>query len=166
LPKQPWTVIATYDEDGTQFYAVVEARGAAEALRQAKLKADGIVLWSAAAIFEGKVKPVDLSNIADVVPLRGHGHEIEVTLIRVARRRVVIPARCPKCRRDLSRARSMIETYFTENSWAVHLAHDGKSVEHDRDGGTRGAASPAHELVQLACSSCSKLIWEGKHVEA
>lgn len=165
MPKQAWTVVATYDEDGERFYAVVEAKDPADAITLAKRKADGIVLWSGASIFKGSLTPVDIDGMDDVVPIRGKGHEIEVTLVRIAKRKVHVPSRCPKCKRDLSRARSLIETFWTESTWAMHLSRDGRSLEHDRDGGARGTGGENLGLIALACSGCSKTIWEGKHVD-
>jgi hypothetical protein len=163
MPKKPWTVVAAYDEDGEPFYAVVEAHDENEALARAKRQADSIIIGI--QVFEGRHEPVNLSAVDKVVPIRGRGHEIEVTLVRVTRRKVHVPSRCPKCKRDLTRARALTETFLTEGSWAMHLSHDGRTLEHDRDGGVRGSNGTELDLVRLACSGCSKVIWEGKHVE-
>lgn len=164
MPKRPWTVVAAYDEDGEPFYTVVEANDETEALSRAKRQADSIIIGI--QVFEGKHKPVNLDKMDNIAPIRGKGHEIEVTLVRVTRRKVHIPSRCPKCKRDLSRARSLIETFMTESSWAMHLSHDGRTLEHDRDGGARGTGGAVLDLIQLTCSGCNKPIWEGKHVES
>ena len=166
MAKRPWTVVAAYDEDGEPFYAVVEASDKTEALARAKRQADTIIIGI--QVFEGKHKPVSLDSLDDITPIRGKGHEVEVTIVRVAKRRVHIPSRCPKCKRDLSRARALVETFLTEGTWAVHLAHDGRTLEHDRAGGRRGVVGDAkaeYALVRLTCSGCSMAIWEGKHVE-
>lgn len=163
MAKQWWTVFAVYDDNEQPYIEHVEAKDKAEARSKALRKADGVILI--AGIAPGKIVDADVDGLDNVVPIRGKKHEIEVTHVRVSRRKFMIPGRCPKCKKDLRRANAMIETYLSTHRWAGHLSHDGKHFAPERDYAASIVADGAFALVMLVCSECKHIIWDGLHAD-
>jgi uncharacterized protein with PIN domain len=99
-----------------------------------------------------------------VVPIRGKGHAIEVAHVRIAPRQLIIPGRCPKCKKDLRRANALVETYLTAHQWKAHLSHNDKDLSSERDGAPSRVPKQVIDAVRLECSSCDSMIWDGIHV--
>jgi len=157
-----WTVFAVYDDTEQPFIEYVEAKDKAEARSKALRKANGVILI--AGIAPGRISNADVDDLDNVVPIRGKGHAIEVTHVRVTRRKIVVPGRCPKCKQDLRRANALIETMLDPYQWPAHLSWNGKDVSHERDG-KRASVPTSIEFVALHCMKCGHAIWEGLHGE-
>ncbi len=163
MGKQWWTVIGIYDDNEQSYIEYVEAKDKLDAKSKALRKADGPLII--AAIAPGKITDADIDGLDNVVPIRGKKHEIEVTNVRISRRRFLIPGRCPKCKKDLRRAGAMVETFLSSHHWPGHLASDGKTFAHERDFSATPVADGTFERVILACSDCKHLIWDGLHAD-
>lgn len=160
--KQWFTVFAVYDDNEQPWTESFEAKDVAEARSKALRKADGVILI--AGIVLGKVTPVDIDGLDNIVPIRGKGHAIEVTHVRISKRKFVIPGRCPGCKKDLRRANAMIESFLMGRTWPAHLSHNGKDLVPERDVITRhGHIGPSYDIVKLTCSDCRHVVWEGLH---
>jgi hypothetical protein len=158
-----WTVFGVYDEDESPLYEFIEAKDKAEAKSRILRKVDSVVLI--AGIAPGKVTGAEIDELDNVVPIRGKHHEIEVTHVRVTRRKFLIPGRCPGCKRDLRRAGAMREIFLREREWRGHLSHDSKHYVHERDIVSRTENGATHGAARLACAECNHVIWEGLHVD-
>jgi len=155
-----FTVFAVYDDNEQPYIEFVEAKDKQEARSKALRKADGVILI--AGIAPGKVEDADVEGLDNVVPIRGKEHAIEVTHVRITKRKVVLPGHCPACRHDFRRARSIAESFLMPALWPAHLSHNGKDLTHERDAHQvrDGAVIP---LVTLSCGNCGHKIWEGMH---
>lgn len=167
MANKMWTVYAVYLHDQNEiepYSKVVEAKTPEEA--EAKVKADAEystkVLW----IFPGKeLKPI-VAGTTNVVPIRGKKHEIEVTNVRIAKRKFFIPGRCPDCKKDLRRPGAMIEKFIEVRTWAGHLSHNHKDFVHERDYRVPlGADKNIFDMVMLVCNDCKHVIWDGLHAD-
>lgn len=162
--KQWWTVSAVYDDNEQSYVEHFEAKTWQDAWKKALHKADGIIRKS--AIFAGKLDAVDFVDFGEalsVVPIRGKTHCIEVARVSVAMQQIVIPGRCPQCRKDLRRPRALVETYLTTHQWHAHLDHDDKALSSERDGALH-VEKRIIDVVRLTCTSCEASIWDGLHV--
>lgn len=167
MANKTWTVFAIYLHDQyeiEQYSKVVEAKTHEEA--EAKVKASAEystrVLW----IVQGKDQKYIEAGATNVVPIRGKKHEIDVTHVRVARRKFFIPGRCPNCKKDLRRPCSMIEKFVEVRTWAGHLSHNHKDFIHERDYRTRlDQDYSVFDTVMLLCSDCRHVLWDGLHAD-
>jgi hypothetical protein len=160
--KQWWTVSAFYDDNGQPYVDHFEAKTWQEAWKKALHKADGIIRKT--GVFEGKLNAVDSDEEDGVVPIRGKAHAIEVAHVRITPRQLIIPARCPKCKKDLRRANSIVETYLTAHQWKAHLSHNDKDLSSERDGAYGRIPKQVIDAARLECSACDSMIWDGFHV--
>jgi hypothetical protein len=161
-PKQWWTVFAVYDDNEQPYIEFVQADDKKDARSKALRKADGVILI--AGIAPGKIQDADVEGLDNVVPIRGKDHAIEVAHVRVTKRNMVIPARCPKCKVDLRRAASIVETMLDTRQWMAHLSSNGKDVTGERSQGKHHRAETI-DLVALHCAQCGHGIWEGLHAD-
>ena len=140
--------------------AVVQADDKKDARSKALRKADGVILI--AGIAPGRIEDADVDGMDKVVPIRGKEHAIEVTHVRTTKRKIVVPGRCPKCKVDLRRAASLVETMLDTRQWLAHLSSNGKDVTGERAQGKHHRAETI-EFVALDCAACGHGIWEGLH---
>lgn len=161
--KQWWTVFAVYDDNEQSYVDHFEAKTWQEARSKALRKADAVILI--AGIVPGKVDSVDVDSVENVVPIRGKGHAIEVAHVRISTRQLVVPARCPKCKKDLRRANAIVETYLTAHLWKAHLSHNDKDLSGERDGAMNRVPKQVIDAARLECGACSTTIWDGFHVD-
>jgi hypothetical protein len=159
--KQWWTVSAVYDDNEQSYVDHFEASTWQDAWKKALHKADGVIRKS--AIFAGKLEAVDFDAADSVVPIRGKAHRIEVVRVNIVTQHVLIPGRCPHCKKDLRRPRALVETYFITHQWLAHLAHDDTALSSERDG-TRQHINEAINAARLTCAACNTHIWDGLHV--
>lgn len=160
--KQWWTVFAVYDDNEQPYIEYVEAKDKQDARSKALRKADGVILI--AGIAPGKIEDADVEGLDNVVPIRGKAHAIDVTHIRITKRQIVVPGRCPGCKHDLRRANALVETMLDPRQWLAHLAPNGKDVCGERMQG-KHARGETIEFVALHCANCGHAIWEGRHGE-
>lgn len=167
--KQWWTCIGQYQyghsvEDTGPYSVMVEAKDRPEARTKALDKAEYTAnIWF---ILPGKVKGISVEDLDNVMPIRGKKHEIEVTHVRIARRKFFIPGRCPGCKKDLRRANAMLEKYVVVKTWAGHLSHNNKDFVHERDFvHLRERIDNTFNTVMLLCSDCKHVIWDGLHAD-
>jgi hypothetical protein len=160
--KQWWTVFAVYDDNEEPYIEFVQADDKKEARSKALRKADGVILI--AGIAPGKIQDADVEGLDNVVPIRGKEHAIEVSHVRITKRSIVVPGRCPKCKVDLRRAAAIVETILDSRKWLAHLSSNGKDVTSERAQGKHAPAS-FYEFVNLDCASCGHAIWEGLHAD-
>lgn len=158
--KQWWTVFAVYDDDEEPFIAFVQADDKTEARSKALRKADGVILI--AGIAPGKIQDATVEGLDNVVPIRGKEHAIEVTQVRVTKRRFVVPGTCPQCKHNLRRAGAIVESMLDSRKWLAHLAANGKDVCGERDQGKHERGITI-EFVALHCAKCGFALWEGLH---
>lgn len=156
--KQWWTVFAVYDDNQEPYIEFVEAKDKAEARAKALRAADGIILI--AGIAPGKIPDADVNDLDNVVPIRGKGHAIDVSLVRVTTRKVTLPGRCPECRADLRRSGAMIETFLSGHKWPAHLSWNGKDLSPERDGKKTNVAFDV-DCAVIACAKCNHKVWNG-----
>jgi hypothetical protein len=160
--KTWWTVHATYDDNAESYLGHFEARtwedAQSKALRSVESPICGI------AVFPGKIQAVNIDD-KNVVPIRGKGHAIEVTHVRISTRQLIIPARCPKCKKDLRRANAIVETYLTAHQWRAHLSHNEKDLSGERDGALARVPKQVIDTARLECGACGAMIWDGFHVD-
>lgn len=161
--KQWWTVFAVYDDNEQSYVDHFEAKTWQEARSKALRKADAVILI--AGIVPGKVDAVDVDSAENVVPIRGKAHAIEVAHVRIATRKIVIPGRCAKCKKDLRRASAIVETYLVAHQWKAHLSHNDKDISGERDGAIGRDKEQVIDAVRLECGSCGAMIWDGFHVD-
>jgi hypothetical protein len=161
--KQWWTVSAVYDDNEQSYVDHFEAKTWQDAWKKALHKADGVIRKS--AIFAGKLNAVDFDEANSVVPIRGKAHTIEVANVRITARHVVVPGRCPKCKKDLRRANALVETYLVAHQWRAHLSHNEQDISGERDGAIGRDDAKIIDAARLACSACGALIWDGFHVD-
>jgi|HubBroStandDraft_6_1064221.scaffolds.fasta_scaffold430565_2 hypothetical protein len=160
--KQWWTVFAVYDENEEPYIKFVQADDKAEARSKALRQADGVILI--AGIAPGRVQDADVEGLDNVVPIRGKEHAIEVTHVRVTKRKIVVPGHCPKCKTNLRRAGAIIETLLDKRTWLSHLSSNGKDIVGEKVGSKTSDALVA-ELVTLDCAQCHHVFWEGLHAD-
>ena len=167
MANKQWTVYAVYIHDQNEiepYSKVIEAKTPEEAEAKTKAQADYVtkVLW----IMPGKEQKLIVAGHTNVVPIRGKKHEIEVTNVRIARRRFYIPGRCPGCKKDLRRPHAMFEKYVEVKTWAGHLAHNSKDFIHERDFvHLRERNNHIFDMVMLICRDCDHVIWDGLHAD-
>lgn len=162
--KRWWTVFAVYDDNQQPYITHVEARDKADARSKALRAVDAVILI--AGIAPGRILGANVDDLDEVVPIRGKRHEIEVTHARISKRTLLLPGRCPGCKKDLRRAGAMRERFLTSRSWAGHLSHDGKHFAHERDLViTHGAQEGVFNLVMITCTACHHVIWDGLHAD-
>lgn len=156
--KEWWTVFAVYDDNQEPYIEYVQAKDKADARSKALQKADGVILI--AGIAQGKILDADVNDLDNIVPIRGKGHAVDVTLVRITSRKLVIPGRCPQCRADLRRSGALHETMLNASRWSAHLSWNGKDLSAERDG-ARSPVGKAIECVGITCTKCSHNIWNG-----
>lgn len=159
IKKQWWTVVSVYDDSDEEFLAHAEAKTAQAAVAIALQQAEG-VLRGKPTVFEGRHSPVRLND--DVVPIRGKGHEIEVTHVRITHRKMVIPGRCAKCKHDFRKAEALREQFLVGRTQSGHLLHNNKDFVPDRYSGV-GEGPARWTLAALWCGKCLHPVWEGIH---
>lgn len=163
MSKKPWwTVFAVYDDNEQPYIDYVQADDKKEARTKALRKADGVILI--AGIAPGKITDADPEGFDNVVPIRGKQHAIEVSHVRITKRKIVVPGTCPKCKHDLRRAAAIIETMLDTRKWMAHLSSNSKDVVGERSQGKHHTTT-AFEYVDLHCASCGYALWEGLHVD-
>lgn len=160
--KEWWTVFAVYDDSEEPYIAHVQAEDKADARSKALRKADGVILI--AGIAPGRIRDAGVEGLDDVVPIRGRVHLIEVTHVRIARRKIPLPSRCPKCRHDFKRAGALAETMLDTRQWLAHLSPTGKEVIGEKLAGKHHRET-TFEYAELRCASCAHPVWEGLHAE-
>lgn len=167
MANKQWTVFAVYMHDQHEiepYSLVVDAKTPEEAEAKTKAQAEYVtkVLW----ILPGKEHKPVIAGTTNVVPIRGKKHEIDVTHVRVARRKFFIPGRCPGCKKDLHRPQAMLEKYIEVKTWAGHLSHNNKDFIHERDFKAHlGQDKGVFETVMLICNDCRHVIWDGLHAD-
>ncbi len=165
MANKQWTVFAVYlhgQEEIEPYSLVVDAKDRADARVKALTKAE----YSTKVLFilPGKVADAGVEDLDNVVPIRGKRHEIEVTHVRIAKRKFFIPGRCPGCKKDLRRRASMVEKFIEVRTWAGHLSQNNKDFIHERDMGVnRSQHHNTFDVVMLVCSDCAHVIWDGLH---
>jgi hypothetical protein len=160
--KQWWTVFAVYDDNEQAYVDHFEAKTWQEARSKALRKAEAVILI--AGIVPGKVDSVDVDSTDNVIPIRGKGHAIEVAHVRITTRKIVIPGRCPGCKKDLRRANALVETYLVAHQWKAHLSHNDKDLSGERDGTMNRIPKQVIDATRLECGSCGVMVWDGYHV--
>lgn len=167
MATKQWTVLGVYlhgQEEIEPYSLVVEAKDRADARTKVLNKAE----YSTKVLFilAGKVADAGVEDLDNVVPIRGKKHEIEVTNVRVAKRKFFIPGRCPGCKKDLRRPGAMFEKFIEVRTWAGHLSHNNKDFIHERDFKAH-TESDKHvfDVVMLICSDCGHVIWDGLHAD-
>jgi hypothetical protein len=167
MATKPWTVLAVYlhgQEEIEPYSLIVEAKDRADARSKALNKAE----YSTKVLFvlPGKVQDAGIEDLHNVVPIRGKKHEIEVTHVRIAKRKFFIPGRCPDCKKDLRRAGAMLEKFIEVRTWAGHLSHNNKDFIHERDFKIHmGQDKNIFDMVMLICSECRHIVWDGLHAD-
>lgn len=167
MANKSWTVLAVYlhgQEEIEPYSLVVEAKDRPDAKAKALAKAE----YSTKVLFilPGKIADAGVEDLDNVVPIRGKKHEIEVTHVRVAKRKFFIPGRCPACKKDLRRPCAMTEKYMEIRTWAGHLSHNNKDFIHERDyRGSIHLDRDVFDTVMLICHDCKHVIWDGLHAD-
>lgn len=167
MANKQWTVFAVYIHDQNEiepYDKVVEAKTPEEA--EAKIKAEAEYVTKVLWILPGKDQKYVVAGRTNIVPIRGKKHEIEVTHVRIARRKFFIPGRCPSCKKDLRRAAALLEKFVEVKTWAGHLSHNNKDFVHERDWQVQtGHGHDVFDRVMLICNDCRHIVWDGLHAD-
>lgn len=155
--KPYWTVFGVYDDNEQPFTDHVQASTWQEARSKVLRASDAVILI--AGIVPGKVTPVDIDGANEVIPIRGHGHAIEVTSVMITKRQFALPGRCPSCKANTRRAGALVEVNLQYRYWNAHLSHSGKELSHERGG--KSHDGDMIETCALRCAQCSHMVWDG-----
>jgi hypothetical protein len=153
-----WTVSAVHRDTDESYLTHVEAEDVKEARSRAYRDAPGVI--TIANVFAGRIDAAE-EPPADVTPIRQEGLATRVSQVVITQRNIVVPNKCPSCRQDLRRTRSILQADLVCRAWEGHLSQEGDTVSAEKDHSHALRAKIEADAARLQCTMCGKDLWDG-----